>query len=1037
MKLPEFSVRQPVATLMVFCAVILMGTVSLLYMSTDMFPDVEPPVITVITTWPGANASDVETEVTDVIENQLNGVANLDSITSKSMDNISLIACKFEWESDLDVASNDIRDRLEFAKKDLPADIDPPMLFKFSSATAPILMMTVTGEKSWPRLHHIVDNRIADELKRVPGVGAVMLVGGLVRRINVDFDPERLEGYNLSVQQVNQVLSAQNLNIPAGSIKAGGKEYFLRVPGRYTSPAEIGETIVGSYGGRPVRLRDVATVGDSYEDETMYGWGNGKRAIAMVLQKQTGANTVEVVRAVKKKLDSIRQNLPSDVRVNINVDSSATILNSIANLRKTLIEAIVIVAVVTVAFLRRVRTSFIICTAIPFSLIAAFIVLYLFGYTVNMVLLMSMAIAVGMVVDDAIVILENIVRHLERGAKPALGSIFGAGEMGMAVTASTFTVAVVFIPLIFVSGLTGVFFKVFAITMVVTILASLFSSLTMTPMLASRLLSGGEAAPPGNRGLAGVAYRASERWFEALEQAYGRLLAWALAHTRAVVVTAVVVFGSGLALVPFLATSFVPQMDTGDITIGVRMPEGTRIEETKKVIEGIHAIVGKTIRPGELLHVFSFCGQTKEGFGEAVGFEEAPNAGQVFIKLVDRQERSRSAKEIANELRRSITGIPGISSIKILAQDPMTSVIMGGQKPIVVEIQGDDLKECLAYASRLGEETRSIPGVIDLTLSQKNDRPELQVRIDRTKASTLGLTAGQVAAMLRNYYHGQAATSFWDTGERYDIYTRYTVENKNDPDELMNAPLFTSDGRVVRLANVATITDGSGPVEIQRKNRQKIVRLEADIYKRELGEVTADIKAVMDRLGIPPGLSARFGSDVEEQAKAFKDLSILMLLGVVLVYMVLASLYGNLRDPLIIMFSVPFGIVGVVYAFFLFKVPLDLMTFMGVVMLSGIVVKNAIVLLDYTHLLLKRGRTLEEAVTTAGSHRLRPILMTTLTTVLGMVPMALSKGQGAEFWNPLGITMISGLSVSTLITLVLIPTVFYGLESRKQGRKAS
>jgi len=1019
---------------MLFCAVILLGTISLVLMSVDMFPEVEPPVITVITTWPGANASDVETEVTDVIENQINGVANLDTLTSKSLDNISLISCKFEWGTDLDVACNDIRDRLEFAKRDLPKDIDPPMLFKFSSATAPVLMMTVTGEKSWPRLHHIVDKQIADELKRVPGVGAVMLMGGLVRRIEVDFDLNRLEGYGLSIQQVNQVLASQNLNIPAGSIKAGSREYFLRVPGRYISSEEIKNTIVGAFAGRPVYLRDVAQVKDTFEEEEMYGFGDGKKAVVMILQKQTGKNTVEVIKAVKERLGRIQERLPSDVRVAVTIDNSTTILNSIKNLRKTLVEAIVFVVLVTVLFLRRLRSSLIICLSIPFSLIAAFIVLYLFGFTVNMVLLMSLTIATGMVVDDAVVILENIVRHIEKGSKPIPAAIFGASEMGMAVMASTFTVAVVFVPLVFVTGLTGVFFRVFAISMVVTILASLFTSLTMTPMLASTWMTSTPGALKNPDSIFGRAYRASEQWLLWLEDGYARLLAWALGHRRTVIVTAIVLFAGSVLLVPFISSSFVPQMDSGDIDIAVRMPEGTRLEVTRDVLQRIQGIIDETVRPNEIIHTFGFCGRSKEGFGLAVGYDEGPNTGQFFIKLVDREQRDRSAKEIANLLRRRIMEIPGISQIKIKAQDPMTSILMGGQKPIVVEVQADDLAECLAFAQKIVAEAARIPGVIDLSLSQKDQRPEVHVDIDRAKASTLGLTEGMVAAQLRNYFYGNEASQFWDAGDSYDIFTKLSEHEKNDLDALARVPIFTPDNRRIALGNIARLSSDVGPVEIQRKNRQKIVKVEADLFKRELGDVTSDIKAAIDRLGIPPGMSVRFGSDVEEQQKAFRDLTMLLLLGVVLVYMVLASLYGNLRDPLIIMFSVPFGVTGVLAAFFLFRIPLDLMTFMGIVMLSGIVVKNAIVLLDYTHLLLKRGNTLSEAVTKAGSHRLRPILMTTLTTIFGMVPMALSRGQGAEFWNPLGITMISGLSISTLITLVLIPTIFYSLERRKQGR---
>jgi hydrophobe/amphiphile efflux-1 (HAE1) family protein len=1035
MRLPEFSVKQPVATLMLFLAIILIGMVSFTMMGTDMFPDVEPPVISVITTWPGANASDVETEVTDIIENQINSVSNLDTLTSKSLDNLSLISCKFDWGTDLDEASNDIRDKLEFTKRDLPRDIDPSMLFKFSSASVPILMMTVTGEQSWPRLYRIVDKQIADELKRVPGVGTVMLVGGLIRRINVYFDLEKIEGFGLSIQQINSVLAAQNMNIPAGSIKSGLKEYFIRVPGRYRSPDEIRDTIVGYAKNRPVYLRDVAVLSDAFEEEKMHGWGDGKKSIVMVVQKQTGKNTVEVIRNAKERLDKISKDLPSDVKITISIDNSTTILNTIKNLQETLFVAIIFVVLVTVLFLRRLRTSLIICLAIPFSLIISFILLYLFGYTINMVSIMALTIAVGMVVDDAIVILENIVRHIEKGGKPMPSAIFGAGEMGMAVTASTFTVAVIFVPLMFVTGLVGVFFKQFAFVIVTTILASLFTSLSMTPMLASRWMTATPGALKSGNSLLARAYKTSERWLDAFDNGYGRLLVWTLGHKKTVIILAGMVFLSSVSLLPFLSTSFVPQMDSGDISIALRMPEATRLEETKKVVEQMLKIIGETVKPEELKNSFAFSGQTKEGFGMALGFEEAPNVAQVFVKLVDKDRRERSAKEIANQLRQKINEIPGISQINIKAQDPTTSMLMGGQKPIAIDVQGDDLDQCIAFAGKIKDAIKDIPGLVDLSLSQKDEKPDLLVEIDRAKASSLGLTSGAVSGMLRNYFYGLESTKFWDAGDSYEIFTRLGEKDKDNLETLKNAPMFTPDGRRIKLGNIARITEGYGPVEIQRKNRQKIVKVEADTFERSLGDVKADAEAAIKNLGIPPGMTAKFGSDVEEQQKAFKDLTGLLLLGVILVYMVLAALYGNLRDPLIIMFSVPFAITGVLYAFFLFNIPLDMMTFMGIVMLTGIVVKNAIVYLDYTHLLLKRGETLSDAVTKAGSHRLRPIMMTTLTTIFGMVPMALSSGQGAEFWNPLAITMISGLSVSTLITLVLIPTIFYMFEKRKEGRR--
>ncbi len=535
MKLPEFSVKQPVAILMLFFAVLLLGGVSLTKLNIDMFPEIEPPVVSILTTWPGANASDVETEVTEEIENQVNAVNNLDKIISKSLDNLSMVQCIFEWGTDLDVATNDIRDWLERAKRDLPKDIEPPMLFKFSSATAPILFMTVSGEKTWPRLYHLVDKKISDELKRVPGVGAITLYGGLRRRINVYFDLKKIEGFHLSLEQINQVLAAENLNLPAGKIKSGKREYFIRFPARYKTMEEIRNTVIGYYQNRPVYFRDVAQVEDAYKPEDLNGWGDGKRAIVLILQKQTGKNTVAVINRVKKKLKEIQKTLPSDVKINIVLDNSENILTAIKNLRQTLFWGIFFVVLVTLGFLRSIRTAVIISLIIPFCVIISFILLFLGGYTINLVSLMSLAIACGMVVDNGIVVLENIVRHVEQGGRIKTSAIFGASEMGMAITASTMTTVVVFLPLMFITGLAGIIFKQLGFVITATLLASLFTALTMTPMLASKWVAPIKRVKVQGTGfklLANKLFMLSEKGFEVMEEGYRRILGWSLQHQK-------------------------------------------------------------------------------------------------------------------------------------------------------------------------------------------------------------------------------------------------------------------------------------------------------------------------------------------------------------------------------------------------------------------------------------------------------------------------------------------------------------------------
>ena len=917
MKLPEFSVKQPVASLMLFFALAIMGIFAITRLNIDMLPDISPPVISILTSWYGASASDVETEVTEPIEDVVSTVNNLDTLTSKSMDNLSLVSCKFDWGADLNVASNDIRDQLELAKRYLPDDVEKPILFKFSSATAPILFMTISGPKSWPRLFHIVDKQVVDELKRVPGVGAIIAHGGLRRRINIYFDLAKLEGYGIPLARVNQVLAAQNLNIPAGRIKSGTRDYFVRVPGRYKSAREVAETVIGYFNNAPIYLKDVAKVEDGYEPQDVNGWGDGLPALVLILQKQTGKNTVNVVRRVKQKLKELQDVLPSDVKINIIMDSSEDILTSVKNLRTTLFYGIFFVILVTLAFLRRLRTAFIISLTIPFSLIIAFILLYLFGYTINLVSLMSLAIASGMVVDNGIVVLENIMRHIERGGRIKTAAMFGASEMGLAISASTLTTVVVFVPLMFLTGLAGIIFKQLGITLVVTLTASLLVALMLIPTLASRLVKATPKALKQRTGTIGKLYGLSEEGFEFLERLYAGILGWALGHRRTVVALAVVIFLSSISLIPFLSTSFFPKVDSGDISIRFRLPEGSRIEETNKVMEAILKNIDEVVKPEEMRHSYAFDGETKEGIGVALGFDQGPNVGSIGFKLVDRDKRTRSADEIAAALRKRVRSIPGLNKIYVRAESGITSILMGTGKPVSLEIQGPDLEQLVRLANQVKQKMLEIPGLVDVEITQKDPRPELWVEVDRKKASALGLSVANIAVTLRNYFYGLEATKFREAGDNYDIFTRLTERDKNNLFNLPEAPIYTPDGRMIKLKNIAKIIQDEGPIEIERKNRQKIVKVEADTFGRSLGAVTSDLKKALSSLEIPSGVFVKFGGEVEEQKKVFKDLTILLVMGILLVYMVMASLFGNLRDPFIIMFSVPFAFTGVLYAFYL------------------------------------------------------------------------------------------------------------------------
>ncbi len=1022
MNLPQFAVRRPHTVLMIFLGIALIGVIALTKLKIDFLPEIEPPVISVLVPYPGASAADVESDVTKYLEDQLISVNNLDRLKSLSKDNLSLVSCIFDWGTNLDVASNDVRDKLDLARPDIrehAPDAEEPMIFKFSTATAPILFINVSATQSWKQLYHLADKDVADPLKRIPGVGAVVLYGGLRRQIRVSFDQRRLAGYGFTAAQIERVLASENVDLPAGDVKMGGREYQIRLTGRFKTPEEVGAVIVGARGGRLVRLRDVAEVKDSFEEPRMYASANGRKAVLLILQKQTGANTVLVSRAVRARLAEIQKHLPADVRIVIGLDTSEFILFSIRNLAKTLFAALVLVVVVTLLFLRRLRASLIVVLVIPFSLIICFIVLFLKGFTINVVSLMSVSIAIGMVVDNAIVVLENITRRVEEGGEtPDEAAVFGAMEVGAAISASTLTTVVVFAPLIFVTGISGIVFKQLGLIVSITLLGSLFAALTLTPMLAARWIR------PLQPERTGRFYRVGERALEALEQRYRRLLRAALRHRKKMLAVIAAFFLGSLGLLPFIGTDLFPDVDTGDIDIQLRLDESSRLEHTAQVAERVSDLFAKLVP--ETRARFTWCGETKKGIGVALGFEEAPNAGSASAKLISKRLRKRSAKEIAAALRQEVKKISGLEHVTIVATDPFKGIIMGGGKQVEVEIIGHDM----AVTDRLAEQVRRIfertPGAVDVSVSRKKPRQEIHVLVDREKAASLGVTTAAVGRALRTYYHGADAAKFRDAGDDFDIRVRLRRADRRSLDAigLVEVPSLDPKVKSVKLENIARIKLAGGPVQIDRKNRERIVTVGADCYKRSLGEVRADVEKGLRQIQPPPGVTIDWGGQVEEQRKAFRDLTTLLVVGLILVYMVMVSQFESFKTPFVIAFSIPFAFTGVLWAFYLAGVTLSIMTFMAGVMLVGVVVNNAIVMVDYTNILRARGMSLEDALLNAGARRLRPVLMTTFTTLFGMLPLALSRGDGAEMWRPFGVTAIGGLSLSTLVTLLLAPIIY-------------
>jgi len=1015
MKLPEIAVRRPVTTVMVFAAITLLGCVAFFKLNLDLLPDIEPPAVSVITPYPGASATDVESEVTKYIEDQLSTTPDLDRLESKSKDNIAIVTCVFNWGTDLDVAVNDIREKIDLAKPDLADEAEEPFIFKFSSSMVPVLIMTVTAQESSPDLYRIVDKQIADPLKRVSGVGAVVYIGGQERQINVHFDREAIEAYHLSVQQIRNVLAAENLNLPVGTAEIGRNELQIRVAGRYRDAAEIANTVIGSDGDALVRLRDVATVTDAFEEPQEWARSGKLPAITLLIQKQSGANTVTVIETIKERLKTLKEEVPADIEIHTILDNSDHIHAMINNLTEAAVVGSLLVIVVCFLFLRRFRTSLVVTVAIPFSIIIAFIGLFAMGYTINVISLMSLAIAVGMVVDDAIVVLENIVRHVDDGKSPRLAAVEGASEVGMAVVASTLTIVAVFAPLLLVKGIAGIIFGQLAFIILITILASLFISLTLIPMASSRLLRSRDERKFN------PVFVWSERLLNKIDAGYSHVLEWGLRHRKMLLSLIIIVFTGSLALIPQVGTEFFPEVDSGEVEVVLEMQQGTRVEvtagTTEEMLKAVNAIP-------EMQASYALAGQTKKGFLTALGFEEGTNIGRIGGRLVEKEERSRHAKEIASELREQVMKLPGVEKFSASAVSAIQKAFLGGGRAISIDILGHDIEMTNKAAAEIRRIVETTPGAVDVSVSRKKPRPEVQVRLDRDKAASLGLNVALVADALRTNYYGFDDTKFREAGDDFDIELRLKKDQRKTIREIGETPITTLTGQTIKLRNVASVREAYGPVEIDRKNRTRVTKVQAGVQGRVLGDVVRDIREDMATLDLPPGVSIEWGGEVEEQRKAFRDLTLLLILGIALVYMVMAGEFEDFVDPFIIMFSVPFAFVGVIWAFVVTATPLNLMSFIGVIMLMGIVVKNAIVLVDYTKQLRAGGMTLNEAVVTGGKTRLRPVLMTSLTTIFGMLPLALSRGEGSEIWNALGITVIGGLLVSGLVTLILVPLVY-------------
>lgn len=1036
MRLPEFSVNRPVTTLMIFFGVVILGVVALVLLPIDFMPKIEVPSLGVVTAYEGASAEDIETRITKTLENQLSTLPNIKEVSSISDENFSVISLRFEWGTNLDEAANDVRQSLDFAQERLPEDAERPILVKFDLSMMPILFFGITAEKSYPKLRDIVDEQFADPLKRLPGVAMTLILGGLTREIQVEVDRKRLEAYHLPIDHLVRTLAAENITQPAGNLKVGLTDYILRVPGEFRKVEEIGQVVIGqSRGGSPIYLKDVAEIEDSFKDIDRRVRIGRRQGLLVMVQKQSGANTVTVADRVKKALPQIVAGLPEDVEVATVMDTSLFIKRSIRNLTETLLFALLFVMIVVWLFLREFRGSFIIGLTIPFSLIVAFVVLYILGYTINVMSLSALVIAVGMVVDDAIVVYENSYRHYEKeGESKREASIFGTSEVGVAVRAATFTLMAIFFPVMFVPGITGIMFRELSLVIIIVLGASLFSAFTLTPMLASRMIHLPSIADD-RKSIVSKLRGASERAFLSLEGAYRSLLRWSLGHRRSVIVSATLLFIGSLVVASQIGTEFMPTMDSGEIYGYIELPTGTRIEKTDQVMSRIESLMEAGIPEAEV--IFARSGVSESGVGAFMGRRSDVNTILVGARLVPKGERERSDADVAQDLRRQIGALPGVKTIDFTQDDFMQRMMTGGVKPVQVEIYGDDIAATDSVALKVKEILDKVPGLTDVIISRQPGKPELWLEVDREKAASLGLNMSQISNAVRTQFYGKTATQYREGGEEYDTFVRLREQDRTSRDDVLNAVVMTPFGELVPVRNFATIREEMGPLTIQRKDQIRVVNVGGGLYRRSLGDVVGDIKEGLKEIQTPPGVSWEIGGSAKDQAESFRYLALAFILGVILVYMIMASQFESLLDPFIIMFSVPFGVVGVIWALLITGKTFSVISVVGLVMLVGIVVKNAIVLVDYINIMRSRGLGIREAIEISGPRRLRPILMTATTTILGLLPMALRTGEGAETWSPLAVAVIGGLLVSTVVSLVLVPVIYSLLEERVRRDRPS
>ncbi len=1039
MSIPRLAIERPVTMFMISMVIILLGAISLSRLPVDLMPDTQMPTITVRVSYSGVGPLEMEELVTRPIEQAVSAVAGLERVDSTSSEGNANVRLNFAWGTDLSEAADEVRTRLDRVRGRLPEDADPPTVFKFDSTSMPIMGIGVEGDFDPVTLREIAQNDLSPRLERVAGVAAVTINGGLRRQIRVDLSREKITALNLSPERVIQILRTENQNIPLGEVNDADRTLLLRSPGQFTNIDEIRNIVVMARNGVPVYMRDIADVRDTTEDRRSFMRINGVNGIRMQVTKQSGTNTIQIAEGVKREVERINSGEVDGIRLQILDDQSRFIQRAIGNVQEhAMIGGLLVIGIIYL-FLRDFKSTMIICTSIPVSVIGTFALLYFGGYTLNTLTFGGLALGIGMIVDAAIVVLENTYRHLEMGKDRMTAAIDGSEEVWSAILASTLTHIAVFVPMLFLTGVSSIMFGQLAAVVSFSLAMSLLVAVTIVPVLCSRYLDPPHTEAKGFFGALSKATgfdrmsRAVDRGLDRMDEFYARMLHKALVHRPTVFATGFALFAVAVVLLGRIGFEFQPQTDEGEVQVDVELAVGSRIERTEAVILGVEERVRQLVPEG-----VRFIAQAGGGGGGGGGFGGGSmHRGNINILLTPRDERIRTNEEISMQLRRELSGIPGVI-VRARPSGGQNNMMRGmggggGDSRLSIEILGHDLETSKTIAQDLKTMLDSTPGIADSRLQREEGRPELAVRVDRDKAALLGLTVTGVANTIRTNVAGTQAAMFRDAGNEYPIVVRLREADREEVSEVGDVLLSTPTGQVLPAKNVMVIDRGTGPVAIERKNQERVQRVNAET-ETTLSEALAAVQARLTEIQVPRDFAVGFGNEVEEQARSFRELRLVLILAIILVYTVMASQYESLRDPFIIIFSIPLAAIGVVGMLMLTGTPFSMQAYIGVIMLAGIVVSNAILLVDYTNTLRRRDKmNIRKAIEVAGRHRLRPILMTSLCTSLGLVPMALGIGEGAELQAPLARVVIGGLATSTLITLVFVPAMYTVFEEGWSG----